>query len=123
MYKTFMFFRCWKRGLFLTLWLLKALVQKLSPARRLMLLVAFVLFTVGNWALALAGIGFYPDMQILGFVLLVVDNDFQHVTSRSFRGLQPAAHGCFINLDEAVKNQKPDGFEKSSSYGAQISAA
>jgi hypothetical protein len=29
----------------------------------------------------------------------------------------------FIDLDEPVKSQKPDGFEKSSSYGAQISAA
>jgi hypothetical protein len=26
-------------------------------------------------------------------------------------------------IDEAVKSRKPDGFEKSSIYGAQISAA
>lgn len=62
----------WKRGIFLTLWLLKALIQRLSPARRLMSLVAFLLFSAGNWTMGIMGFGFYPDMQILGFALLVI---------------------------------------------------
>jgi hypothetical protein len=38
-----------------------------------------------------------------------------------FGGAVRQLGGFFPNFDEAVKSQKPDGFEKSSSYGAQIS--
>jgi hypothetical protein len=49
--------------------------------------------------------------------------------SRPFRFDERPAHfklpfrRTISNFDEAVKSQKPDGFEKSSIYGAQISAA
>jgi hypothetical protein len=37
--------------------------------------------------------------------------------------LEQLRHGGFQRIDEPVKSQKPEGFAKSSSYGAEISAA
>jgi hypothetical protein len=37
--------------------------------------------------------------------------------------IRPKKSSPFLTIDEPVKSQKPDGFEKSSIYGAQISAA
>jgi serine phosphatase RsbU (regulator of sigma subunit) len=61
-----------RRAFSLLAWLLKSLLLKLSPARRLMLLVAFVLGILGWTELAVGTLDFEADLRPWGFVLLLL---------------------------------------------------
>jgi len=61
-----------RRAFSLLGWLLKSLLLKLSPARRLMLLVAFVFAVLGWTEFAAGTLQFDADLRPWGFVLLLL---------------------------------------------------
>jgi sigma-B regulation protein RsbU (phosphoserine phosphatase) len=61
-----------KRSFLLLGWLLKSLFMKLSPGRRLMLLLALILTLMGTTSFVLAGWGFSADLRPWGALLLLI---------------------------------------------------
>jgi hypothetical protein len=62
-----------RRAFHLLIWLVKSLLMKLSPARRLMLLVAFLCnLLFGPMTLNVGGVHVSTDLRPLGFLLLLV---------------------------------------------------
>jgi serine phosphatase RsbU (regulator of sigma subunit) len=61
-----------RRAFSLLAWLLKSLLLKLSPTRRLLLLVAFVLGVMGWTQFRAGALDFEADLRPWGFVLLLV---------------------------------------------------
>jgi len=64
--------RIWRAFLILG-WLIKSLLSKLAPGRRLMLLIGIIFtFVLGDTSFALFGWGFSADLRVWGTVLLVI---------------------------------------------------
>jgi len=62
-----------RRAFVILWWLVKSLLSKLSPGRRLMLLIAIIFtFVMGNTSFALFGWGFSADLRVWGTLLLVI---------------------------------------------------
>ena len=62
-----------RRALTILWWLVKSLMSKLSPGRRLMVGVAILFtFVMGDTSFALFGWGFSTDLRVWGTVLLVI---------------------------------------------------
>jgi sigma-B regulation protein RsbU (phosphoserine phosphatase) len=61
-----------RRAFMLLGWLFKSLMLKLSPGRRLMLLLALVFTVLGNTSFVLAGWGFRADFRPWAIVLLLI---------------------------------------------------
>jgi phosphoserine phosphatase RsbU/P len=61
-----------RRSVMVLGWLLHSLFMKLSPARRIMLLLSVVLTILGNTSFRLMGWGFSADLRPWGWVLLLL---------------------------------------------------
>jgi sigma-B regulation protein RsbU (phosphoserine phosphatase) len=62
-----------RRAFLILLWLGKSLLSKLSPGRRLMLLIALIFtFVMGNTSFAVLGWGFSTDLRVWGMLLMVI---------------------------------------------------
>jgi phosphoserine phosphatase RsbU/P len=61
-----------RRSFVLLGWLLHSLFMKLSPARRIMLLLSCALMTLGNTSFKVTGWGFSADLRPWGWILLLL---------------------------------------------------
>jgi len=53
-------------------WLMRSMLMKLSPARRIMILLSLMLTILGNTSLMFLGWGFSTDLHLWGWVLLLL---------------------------------------------------
>lgn len=61
-----------KRWILIVFWLLKSMILKLTPVRRILLLIGFILFLLGKTSFTLGGVHFQINFILYSFIFLLI---------------------------------------------------